>query len=90
MVIKTKPVRSPERYCPKATRGDDQCNLGYARKNRHAPLQVLSVAQLPAEEPQPNSKRAKMNFYPTLSFSEEDKIGTTQSHDDALLITLRI
>ena len=31
-----------------------------------------------------------MNFHPTLSFSEEDKIGTTQSHDNALLITLRI
>ena len=31
-----------------------------------------------------------MNFHPTFSFSEEDKIGTTQPHDDALLITLRI
>ena len=31
-----------------------------------------------------------MNFYPTVSFSEEDKIGTTQPHDDVLLITLRI
>ena len=31
-----------------------------------------------------------MNSYPTLSFLEEDKIGTTQPHDDALLITLRI
>ena len=31
-----------------------------------------------------------MNFRPTLSFSEEDKIGTTQPHDDVLLITLRI
>ena len=31
-----------------------------------------------------------MNSYPTLSFSEEDKIGTTQPHDDALLITFRI
>ena len=31
-----------------------------------------------------------MNFHPTLSFSEEDKIGTTQPHDDVLLITLRI
>ena len=31
-----------------------------------------------------------MNFHPTLSFSEEDKIGTTQPHDDALLITLKI
>ena len=31
-----------------------------------------------------------MNFHPVLSFSEEDKIGTIQPHDDALLITLRI
>ena len=48
------------------------------------------MAQLPAEKPQPELKRAKMNFHPTLSFLEEDKIGTTQPHDDALLITLRI
>ena len=31
-----------------------------------------------------------MNFHPILSFSKEDKIGTIQPHDDALLITLRI
>ena len=31
-----------------------------------------------------------MNFHPTLSFLEEDKIETTQPHDDVLLITLRI
>ena len=54
------------------------------------PSQVLSVAQLPTEESQPGPKRARMNFHPILSFSEEDKIGTTQPHDDALLITLRI
>ena len=54
------------------------------------PSRVLSVAQLPAEEPQPKLKRAKMNFHPTLIFLEEDKIGTAQPHDDALLITFRI
>ena len=54
------------------------------------PSRVLYVAQLPAEEPQPEPKKAKMNFHPTLRFLEEDKIGTTQPHDDALLITLRI
>ena len=54
------------------------------------PSRVLSVAQLPAEEPQPEPKKAKMNFHPTLSFSEEDKIGTIQPHDDTLLITLKI
>ena len=31
-----------------------------------------------------------MNFRLVLIFSEEDKIGTIQPHDDALLITLRI
>ena len=31
-----------------------------------------------------------MSFRPVLSFSEEDKIGTIQPHDNALLITLRI
>ena len=51
---------------------------------------MLSVAQLPVKEPQLESKRAKMNFHPTLSFLEEDKIETTQPHDDTLLITLRI
>ena len=34
-------------------------------------------AQLPAEESQPEPKKARVNSYPTLSFSEEDKIGTT-------------
>ena len=48
------------------------------------------MAQLPAEESQLKPKKARMTSYPTLSFSEEDKIGTTQPHDDALLITLRI
>ena len=48
------------------------------------------MAQLPAEEFQPEPKKARVNSYPTLSFLEEDKIGTTQPHDDALLITLRI
>ena len=51
---------------------------------------VLSVTQLPAEESQPEPKKARRNSYPVLSFSEEDKVGITQPHDDALLITLRI
>ena len=54
------------------------------------PLQVLSATQLLAEESQPGPKKARRNFHPVLSFSEEDKVGTTQPYDDALLITLRI
>nr|XP_023914213.1 uncharacterized protein LOC112025760 [Quercus suber] len=54
------------------------------------PSRVLSVAQLPAEESQSEPKRARRGFHLILSFSEEDKIGTIQPHDDALVITLRI
>ena len=54
------------------------------------PSRVLSVTQLPAEESRPRLKRPKRNLHPVLSFSEEDKIRTTQPYDDALLVTLRI
>ena len=37
------------------------------------PLQVLFVAQLPAEEPQLEPKRAKVNFHPTLSFQSKTR-----------------
>ena len=51
---------------------------------------MLSVTQLPAKESQPEPKKSRRNSHPILSFSEEDKIGTTQPYDDALLITFRI
>ena len=54
------------------------------------PSRVLSVTQLPVEESQPEPKKVRRNSHPILSFSEEDKVRTTQPHDDALLITLRI
>jgi len=37
-----------------------------------------------------NPKKAKVMATPTLSFSEEDKEGTFQPHDDALVVTIRI
>ena len=48
------------------------------------------MTQLPTEESQPEPKKARRNPHPVLSYSEEDKVGTTQPHDDALLITPRI
>ena len=48
------------------------------------------MTQLPVEESQPGPKKAKRNSHPVLSFSEEEKVGTTQPHDNALLITFRI
>ena len=54
------------------------------------PSRVLSVTQLPAKESQSKPKKARRNSHPVLSFLEEDKVETTQTHDDTLLITLKI
>ena len=64
--------------------------LAAPRRTGGYPSRVLSFTQLPAEESQPGPKRAKRNSPPILSFSKEDKVGTTQPYDDALLISLRI
>ncbi|XP_030969844.1 uncharacterized protein LOC115990129 [Quercus lobata] len=50
----------------------------------------MSVARLPAEVDDRVSKRAKGMASPVLEFSDEDKVGTIQPHDDALMVTLRI
>lgn len=52
-------------------------------------LRILSVAQLPSESVSRELKRAKLEIHPVLGFSDADKIGTIQPHDDALVITLR-
>ena len=48
------------------------------------------MTQLPAKESQSEPKKARRNSHPVLSFLEEDKVETTQTHDDTLLITLKI
>ena len=50
----------------------------------------MSVARLSSEDANSEPKRAKLSIQPALSFSNEDKIGTIQPHDDALVVTLRI
>ena len=40
------------------------------------PSIVMSVARLSAKDINPEPKRAKVDIQPTLSFSNEDKIGT--------------
>ena len=50
----------------------------------------MSVAWLFADDTNPKPKRARMNIQLALSFSDEDKIGTIQPYDEALVITLRI
>jgi len=50
----------------------------------------MSVARLPAEVDDRKSKRAKGMASFMLGFLDEDKVGTIQPHDDALVVTLRI
>ena len=50
----------------------------------------MSVARLSADEGSSEPKRAKILTQPTLGFSDEDKAGTIQPHDDASVVTLRI
>ena len=51
---------------------------------------MMSVARLPAEDINSGPKRAKVEIRPTLSFLDEDKVGTIQPHDDTLVVTLKI
>ena len=48
------------------------------------------MARLSSDEGSSEPKRAKILTQPTLGFSDEDKAGTIQPHDDALVVTLRI
>ena len=54
------------------------------------PSKVMSVPRLPIKDSNSKSKRARVEIRPTLSFLDEDKIGTIQPYDDALVVTLRI
>ena len=67
-------------------------NVIFATPGRTGSLlfRVMSVAQPPAEDSNPKPKRARIEIRPALSFSNEDKVGTIQPHDDALVVTLRI
>ena len=48
------------------------------------------MAHLSSEDTNHEPKRAKLDRPLVMGFSDEDKIGTIQPHDDALVITLRI
>ena len=54
------------------------------------PSSVMSVARLPTEVDNRESKKAKRMASPMLGFLDEDKVGTIQPHDDTLVVTLRI
>ncbi|XP_023924222.1 uncharacterized protein LOC112035618 [Quercus suber] len=50
----------------------------------------MSVAWLPIKDSNSEPKRARVEIQLTLSFSNEDKMGTIQPHNNALVVTLKI
>ena len=50
----------------------------------------MSVTRLSSGDINQDSKRARVELPLVMGFSDEDNIGTIQSNDDALVITLRI
>ena len=64
-------------------------NVIFAASGRtgSCPSRVMFVARLPADDSVPEPKTPKVYPHLVLSFSEEEKIETIQSHDDALVIT---
>ena len=54
------------------------------------PSRIMSVSCCSGEDSSSIPKRVKMNVPLVLSFSDADKLGTIQPHNDALVVTLRI
>ena len=67
-------------------------NVIFAASGRtgSCPSRVMSVSCCPGEGSSSMPKRVKMGIPLVLGFSDEDKLGTVQLHDDALVVTLRI
>ncbi|XP_075660259.1 uncharacterized protein LOC142630065 [Castanea sativa] len=60
------------------------------RRTGSRAFKVMSIARPLAEDSSFELKRSRMKVRPALSFSDEDKVGTLQQHDDALVVTFRI
>ena len=67
-------------------------NVIFAAPSRmgSCPFRVMSVARLFPEDDCHELKRSKLDRSLVMGFSDEDKIGTIQPYDDALVIILRI
>ena len=59
-------------------------------RTRSCSSRVMSIARLSLGDNNQDPKRVRVEIPLIIGFSDEDKIGTIQPHDDALTITLRI
>ena len=67
-------------------------NIIFAALSRtgSCPSRIMSVARLSSGDTNQDPKRARVELPLVMGFSDEDKIGTIQPHDNALVITLRV
>ena len=67
-------------------------NVIFAAPSRtgSCPSRVMSVARLSTKDNNSKPKRARIEAPLVLGFSTNNKIGTIQFHNDALVVTLRI
>ena len=67
-------------------------NVIFAAPDRtgSCPSRIMFVARLSSRDLNQDPKKAKVELSLVMGFSNEDKIGTIQPHDDALVITFRI
>ena len=65
-------------------------NVIFAAPSRtgSCPSRVISVTHLSSEDTNHELKRARVERPLVMGFSNEDKVGTIQPYDDALVITL--
>ena len=70
----------------------DTINVIFAapRRTGSCPFRIMSVSCYSDDESTSVPKRIKTNVPLVLSFSDADKQGTIQPHDDALVVTLRV
>ena len=57
-------------------------------RTKSCPSRVMFVARLSSEDTNHEPKGARLERPLVMGFSDKDKIGTIQPHDDALVITL--
>ena len=81
----------PERESPsRSPLGTINVIFAMPSRTGSCPSRVMSVSRLPSEDTSREPKRVRLERPLVMGFSDEDKIGTIQPHDDALVITLRI
>ena len=83
-------TRVPKRGVLETPHRNDTCHLAVPGRTGPPLPRVLAVDRLLSEDRQREPKRSKKESSLILGFSDEDKKGTIQPHDDALVVTLRI